>query len=870
MWLLVLPALVLVIGLVLANTSLERRVDHPHADHYLVDFRELERNETGPYRWSQRRGALALDGLAHVPLLLEVHMTSPRAPGDTPATLQIERGDRVMGRFDLNGEWRRYRVMLPASPNADADIRLRIPTFNPEGGRRGLGLALQNWQVWPIEPQPGSVGQLVVASTMLGPGRLLILLLLPTLAAALAMALAYRLRLAVRSTRMATGAAALLATIGIAAAAALPHETLYWIPRERLLVTMLAVAITTRLLLPHWFVPCERWLLHQLRNDQRCMQCVVGTALLVGGVYVVLLPPWQHYDEPAHFEYAWMLANHSLRPTPHDIPAELAAIGGEARALGHLPGYHLIVSLPLRLVSGLDFISQLYVGRMVSLVLFALTAAIAVAIMRELTRPGAALRWSVPLALVLLPPFADLMTGVNNDVGAVAAFTLFLWGAVRTIIRGVTWWRFGWVAATAVICVLMKNTAAPALLFGPLALLLAIWQQRGWRWRWLVAAAATPLLIVIPLTVQWDDPAYWYRWGSARDTARIEQTDAPFGRHVLQVEGRPDWGPQGLSSPLFSTDARRLGGGTVTVGAWVWASRPAVIPAPGIMYDRGDFVVVVETPPMSVTTTPTFTAWNVAVPPSTGSLHFMLSAAMPADAEPITIYADGMILAAGRYPPDVVPQFADPAGQHGVWGNQPFTNLIRNSWAEDPGPRLRDEIEQASYYYLRRSPSQFLMALFDIERTAPVIVLEVIPWMIFALFGAYAWSQIRLEGAWWPWLFGIFVSGALVGSVRWWIGAAVRQAGAQRVALGFLALVGAAIWANAVLRLLPLLRTEPLPFPRYAFPVILVTLVALVGGWAMLFLPRLHDRINGLILIGFVILNCFAIAAIRGFFQIQQ
>ncbi|HMO56047.1 MAG TPA: hypothetical protein PKC19_01730 [Roseiflexaceae bacterium] len=41
MWLLVLPALVLVIGLVLANTSLERRVDPSHADPSLGGFREL-------------------------------------------------------------------------------------------------------------------------------------------------------------------------------------------------------------------------------------------------------------------------------------------------------------------------------------------------------------------------------------------------------------------------------------------------------------------------------------------------------------------------------------------------------------------------------------------------------------------------------------------------------------------------------------------------------------------------------------------------------------------------------------------------------------------------------------------------------------
>ena len=37
--------------------------------------------------------------------------------------------------------------------------------------------------------------------------------------------------------------------------------------------------------------------------------------------------------------------------------------------------------------------------------------------------------------VALLPPLVDLMAAVNNDAGAIAAYSLFLWGAVRLIQR---------------------------------------------------------------------------------------------------------------------------------------------------------------------------------------------------------------------------------------------------------------------------------------------------------------------------------------------------------------------------------------------------------------------------------------------------
>lgn len=36
------------------------------------------------------------------------------------------------------------------------------------------------------------------------------------------------------------------------------------------------------------------------------MAIILALALVHGLLYVFLVPPWQHYDEPAHFEYVWL------------------------------------------------------------------------------------------------------------------------------------------------------------------------------------------------------------------------------------------------------------------------------------------------------------------------------------------------------------------------------------------------------------------------------------------------------------------------------------------------------------------------------------------------------------------------------------
>jgi hypothetical protein len=71
------------------------------------------------------------------------------------------------------------------------------------------------------------------------------------------------------------------------------------------------------------------------RGEGQRLALVLLVALVHGLVYIFLVPPWQHYDEPGHFEYAWLVAakrtipefgqyDHEMR---HQVASSMVAHG---------------------------------------------------------------------------------------------------------------------------------------------------------------------------------------------------------------------------------------------------------------------------------------------------------------------------------------------------------------------------------------------------------------------------------------------------------------------------------------------------------------------------------------------------------------
>jgi len=231
---------------------------------------------------------------------------------------------------------------------------------------------------------------------------------------------------------------------------------------------------------------------------------LITLALLNGLVYTFLVPPWQHYDEPNHFEYAWLAAHRPGWPQEGDfdremrratlrsmiahdffrgmgghpdVDAEIPWIGAVPQ-VGDAPLYYWLAAWPLRLFSPLDILPQLYAARLVSLALFLLTVFLAWETTALLVPPDSPLRWMAPAFLAALPSFVDIMTAVNNDAAAAAVFALFLYAATRLVQRGWRWQEGALLAVSAALSLLAKRTVFFTPLLLPVVLLFTFLRGR--------------------------------------------------------------------------------------------------------------------------------------------------------------------------------------------------------------------------------------------------------------------------------------------------------------------------------------------------------------------------------------------------------
>jgi 4-amino-4-deoxy-L-arabinose transferase-like glycosyltransferase len=230
------------------------------------------------------------------------------------------------------------------------------------------------------------------------------------------------------------------------------------------------------------------------------LRWLVPLALLNGLLFFALLPPWQHYDEPPHFEYAALIAYHGGIPTAQavdvalrreiaasmyrhdfyppgvvpDLFTEVPAQVGFGQTV-HPPLYYALAALPIRLTRFLPIEVQLYAARGLSLFfyVFSIVAAWRIAVVATPEEPR--VHVALPLLLLATPAYADLMTAVNNDVlvnfGAIATL-LALAYLIRDGLRPLPLVLLGCALA---VTVLAKRTG---LVFLPIAALGLFW---GWR-----------------------------------------------------------------------------------------------------------------------------------------------------------------------------------------------------------------------------------------------------------------------------------------------------------------------------------------------------------------------------------------------------
>jgi hypothetical protein len=402
------------------------------------------------------------------------------------------------------------------------------------------------------------------------------------------------------------------------------------------------------------------------RKIPRIMLVILVLGFIHGLIYVILIPPWQHYDEPGHFEYTWLIANKTILPKVgeydpdmrHDVAVSMIAhnffsnpdaipdlntvdspIWIGISQVGDPPLYSWLSALILIPLRGIEITLQLYAVRFVSIIMYLITVISAWGCMSELVSKNNPLLWLVPATLVLLPGFVDIMTSHNNDVGAVMFFSLFLWGALRILNRGFSWLRLIWITSTALLCIFTKNTVSISILIGLVVLWLIMPLKNNRIRLWLPILIASLVILVLGIGVlNWGDAAFWHRVGNQTIPSRIHSDERILGDYIFQVLRSQDDPTMMIRHLLPGNIATDLSGNTITLGAWIWSDTPHVTVTPVYrIYEVGTYYQKFK-----VGTTPKFFAFSHTLPEYSTIAWIVIAPALQSDDENVHVYYDGV------------------------------------------------------------------------------------------------------------------------------------------------------------------------------------------------------------------------------------
>jgi len=328
---------------------------------------------------------------------------------------------------------------------------------------------------------------------------------------------------------------------------------------------------------------------------------LVLLTFLHGLLYLAIVPPWQHYDEPTHFEYVRLVALWDRRPAKNEIDLatnrEIAdsmyrfsfwqpgvrpnLFGAESPNIGfsekvHPPLYYALAAIPVRSLRFLPIEDQLYAARMVAVMLYVLVVVCAWRVAVVLAPERLSLQIAVPLTTMLVPAFADQMSAVNNDALVNFGTSALLLGCVWLIRAGSRPTSLVLAVLGLTVAVLTKRTALVGVVPFALALLWSLRRQpmRWWIWPALIAG----FVLVVGFIAL--DP-----WGGWMVRPWLVELDRRYLRLSLDqlVASLFDWGNSNRNyalffDVLFSSFWMHFGWGNIQLAwGWVWIMRAVVL-----------------------------------------------------------------------------------------------------------------------------------------------------------------------------------------------------------------------------------------------------------------------------------------------------
>jgi hypothetical protein len=595
---------------------------------------------------------------------------------------------------------------------------------------------------------------------------------------------------------------------------------------------------------------------------RRLLLLLLALTFLRGIVYLAIAPPWQHYDEPTHFEYVRLLAETGRLPAADDydvgmrqeIASSMQAAGFWAGTaplpigfwsdepawlgtseLDHPQLYYAVLAIPQLLVAHQSVETQLYLARFVSVLLNLLVVASAYWLVAELLPHRRLLPLAVAAFVALLPPFTDLMSAVNNDAGAVAAATLLLLACVRMVRRGPSPKRALAIVLLAAACVATKSTSGGVAVVSLFALALGDDPKRQRRWLWIGLAVLLPVGLVSILT--WStSAAHWISDDNPGAADRISM-DSVLGDSAFVLSRSDSQQARVIFQELGRSEGARLRGHTVTFGAWLKADEGSEGLVVLNLYDGLEN----HWHRLQATTEWRFHTLSATIDPDApGVAYYALIPDREDGAQ--RVFLDGLVLVDAAIAPGDSPVFDSDQAAKAMWGEQQFTNLVKNGSAERSWPSVRSWL--ADLVPFGQPLPTILHSLLDWSRTGWVYI-PGIRLLLDSFWGTFGWNHLALPS---PILLAlkllalVAVLGLGLGLLRW------VRGGRKDVALRWQAwgiLAGAALfsWGSTILRVHPVFLTRNAfwPVARYSAVVIVPTALALCLGLAEL-IPRVVSR----------------------------
>lgn len=642
---------------------------------------------------------------------------------------------------------------------------------------------------------------------------------------------------------------------------------------------------------------------NRVLSDKLILIIAICLGFVHGLIYVFIMPVWQHYDEPTHFEYAWLIANRGRLPSPSDYDLEMRrevalsmmesgffkplgflpdvnsdktpAWIGPISQLSNLPLYYILGAIPLRLLNNSEVGVQLIGLRFFSLLLYIILILAAWGIGVELFPAGHSLRFLLPISVALLPGLTDVMTAANNDVAAVTFLSLCLWGCVRLIKRGFGWLRVTGCLLTTGLCLLSKETAYIALPICLLAIIFGLIRGKSQRVVWVLLGLI--ILVGGMMLVTPDDAADWYRGSSQESPTRQILPEAVDGDYVFSIDSHAEVTPR-WSRPVFQPIPYflQLRGGdqTFTLGAWIWASQPIEVNTPIL----GDGHALHKEIVMAGTE-PTFYVFTATVKTQTDTRLWVGIDPGVQDQE-LAVFYDGLVLVNQPAPLDEPPFISGSNQSQVVWGGQVLENLIRNGSAEQAGLRIVHWADQIGARLLpdRTRPSMILTYVLDWKGASWHYRLTV-ERLLRTFWGQFGWGHINLIGHRpYRWL-GVITVLSVIGFLIWTVRRLItgRKGIPWEIAL-ILGLTLLMVWGGTASRGVIYLGNNRLylPVARYAYPAIVPTMMLLAVGYHELFhwlrhRVRAHNLIPvvqmGLWMVFFISLDVLAVISIFTYYR---